>query len=184
MENAELWRRLRENICLSLECSARRDGRVFCKKHYFRFYRHGDPSVVKPPGRTPRPLADRFWPKVRKTEACWLWMAYISADGYGRIYVHETRSYSNAHRVAWELVNGTVTEGLVIDHLCRNPACVRPSHLEAVSQRENAYRGDSPLVARRWNTHCARGHAYTPANTTLTKRGTRRCRKCRSVVGS
>lgn len=45
-----------------------------------------------------------------------------------------------AHRVYWERENGPVPSGLELDHLCRNPTCVRPDHLEAVTHAENIRR--------------------------------------------
>lgn len=41
----------------------------------------------------------------------------------------------------YELAHGNIEEGLVVDHLCRNKLCVRPDHLEAVSQSTNVRRG-------------------------------------------
>jgi len=49
-----------------------------------------------------------------------------------------------SHRVAYEIVNGPIPLGLVLDHLCKNTLCINPLHLEAVSRIENhrrAYRG-------------------------------------------
>ena len=64
------------------------------------------------------------------------------------------------------IVHGPIPEGLVIDHLCRNRACVNPAHLEPVSQRENVMR--SPVAEGAINaakTHCSQGHPFSPENT-------------------
>jgi hypothetical protein len=50
-----------------------------------------------------------------------------------------------SHRVYWERENGPIPEGLQIDHLCRNPGCVNPAHLELVTNAENTQRG---LIAK------------------------------------
>lgn len=56
---------------------------------------------------------------------------------------------------------GSIPDGMVIDHLCRNRACVRPDHLEAVPQEVNVRRGASSNP----HTHCRKGHEFTPENT-------------------
>jgi hypothetical protein len=65
---------------------------------------------------------------------CWTWMASRHSNGYGQFHAPTT---TLAHRFSYEVHKGRVPEGLVIDHLCRNRACVRPSHLEAVTQQVN-----------------------------------------------
>jgi hypothetical protein len=45
-----------------------------------------------------------------------------------------------AHIVYWEGEHGPVPEGLELDHLCRNPPCVNPAHLEPVTHQQNMQR--------------------------------------------
>src|SRR3954463_13239409 len=82
----------------------------------------------------------RFWRKVQRTDSCWIWLAAKSEGGYGRFWDGER--LVNAHRFSYWLVTGEIPAEL--DHLCRNHACVRPDHLEAVTHRENVLRGTSP----------------------------------------
>ncbi len=80
-------------------------------------------------------------------DGCWPWVRKAAANGYGQLNNHGKHYY--AHRVAYELAKGPIPPGLQIDHLCRNPRCVRPDHLEAVTGSENVRRG---MLARgKWD---------------------------------
>mgnify|MGYP001612908111 CR=1 FL=1 len=112
--------------------------------------------------------AERFWRKVAKSDDCWLWTAAVNGNGYGSVHL-------NAHSVAWMLTHGTPTPpGKELDHLCRNRRCVRPDHLEAVTQHENLLRGNSPPAINARKKTCPNGHPYTG----LSKSGHRWCRPC------
>lgn len=126
---------------------------------------------------TARPSAEeRFWAYVEKTETCWVWKGGLSATGYGQFH-YEGRNW-RVHRYSYTLLVGPITDGLVLDHLCRNRACVNPDHLEAVSNRTNIVRGQTLPAENVAKTHCARQHPYDEENTWVNSKGHRYCRKC------
>lgn len=87
---------------------------------------------------TRRPLLERYWEKVLKTNACWLWMGSRDGGGYGLIGSGgENGRLLKAHRVAWEIVNGPIPEDMVVMHKCDTPSCVRPDHLQLGTVAEN-----------------------------------------------
>lgn len=83
--------------------------------------------------------------------------------------------YVFLHRLSCILWNGPIPDGYEVDHLCKRPACFRPSHLEAVTTAENIARSDGPGGLNSRKTHCPRGHAYDKRHPT---RGTRFCSTC------
>lgn len=123
-------------------------------------------------------LYDRFWAKVQKTATCWLWVASRIPNGYGNIKVAGRMQL--AHRVSYEMTRGPIPDGLVLDHLCRNRACVNPAHLEAVTFRENVLRGAGYTAEQARKTHCKNGHEFTAENTYVW-RDQRHCRACNRI---
>jgi hypothetical protein len=116
---------------------------------------------------TDRPWQERFWEKVAKggPDECWVWQSVLS-DGYGRFTTSE--GSKRAHRISYETLVGPIPNGLTLDHLCMNRACVNPAHLEPVTAVENIKRG----ALRR--THCKHGHSEW----VIDYRGNRVCVPC------
>jgi hypothetical protein len=107
---------------------------------------------------------------------CWTWQRSRMTGGYGTLAV-AGRDFL-AHRWYYEQRYGPIPDGLVIDHLCRNRACVNPDHMEPVTLNENIRRGHSPsAVAHRTNV-CQRGHPLEGRNLITLQDGRRRCRAC------
>lgn len=87
-----------------------------------------------------------FWEKVDKRErGCWIWTAARNRQGYGTVTASRRRWL--AHRLAYTWLVGPIPEGMTIEHLCRQTACVNPGHLEAISLKENIKRG----LQERWH---------------------------------
>lgn len=125
-------------------------------------------------------LADRILRNSFLTDrGCWQWAGSIQAEsGYGYIRLSPTKR-SRVHRVAYESIVGPIPDGLQLDHLCRNRACLNPAHLEPVTSRVNTLRGMTVTAANAAKTHCINGHEFTPANTYVNpRRGNRSCRAC------
>lgn len=78
----------------------------------------------------------RFWAKVQKTDACWLWTGAPNSTGYGAMSLEGHRDY--VHRHSYRLVNGPIPDSMEVDHKCHNRLCVRPDHLRVVTHTENA----------------------------------------------
>ena len=123
------------------------------------------------------PLIDRFLSKIEEPfdvhNDCWVWSGRLDKRGYGRIGAKGKTQL--AHRVGYELFVGPIPLGHDLDHLCKNPKCVNPDHLNTLPPSDHYGQGN------REKTHCLRGHPFDEANTYLTPSGDRMCRICRRI---
>lgn len=170
--------------CVIAGCDRRHYSKGYCQAHHQRWKNWGDPQVTY--GHHPS-AEQRFWSKVNKRGSmppqsvapglCWEWTAAKTTGGYGQFWVNPHKVVS--HRFAYEQLVGEIPEGLQLDHLCRNRACVNPRHLEPVTQQVNIFRGFSIATSNRLKTHCPQGHPYSAENTYIhPKNNGRICRAC------
>jgi hypothetical protein len=101
----------------------------------------------------------RFWKKVKvhQPAGCWRWKGTLDRLGYGSFWI-AGKNY-RAHRLAYTLLIGAIPDGLQLDHLCRNPSCVNPDHLQPVTNRENLARSQAPSHRVRRLGVCQKGHS-------------------------
>lgn len=142
-------------VCEFPECGRKISARRLCNGHHKQ----------KMAGRTLRPLVgrslpldQRFFSKVEKTDTCWNWagtMANRGRTGYGQFYCDGRTML--AHRVSYEMANGSIPRGLSLDHTCRNRACVNPEHLRTVTHKENM---ENQAGAHRGNKSGVRGVSW------------------------
>lgn len=126
----------------------------FCRRHYQMWTRTGNPYPTR------KCAEERFWEKVDlhgpvpqfrpELGVCWTWTGAVNIKGYSRFGV-AVRMVDYGHTYSYRLHYGAIPRRLVIDHLCRVRHCVRPSHLELVSNGENIRRGIRDLKVERAN---------------------------------
>lgn len=132
------------------------------------------------------PNEQRFWALVDKTPTCWLWTGNVNHKGYGLFAMRlPDGKYKpvSAHVFAYELANGPVPFGKVLDHVeCDMPPCVNPGHMKPETNRANVLRGNGPTARNARKTHCKNGHEFTEANIYRKADGTRECRTCKAQL--
>ena len=108
---------------------------------------------------------------------CWIWVGGKSGD-YGMFPPFQGKGNVHTHVLFYRMAQGRIPDGLILDHLCRNPICCNPKHLEAVTQRENTLRGVGRSALNAVKTHCNNGHEFDYFYKTRSGTG-RGCTICR-----
>jgi hypothetical protein len=102
---------------------------------------------------------------------------HVATGGYLNRWDPIRKRAVGIHRLVYEAAFGPIPDGLTLDHLCRNPWCVNPGHLQPVTQRENNLRGDTIPGLNAHKTHCLNGHPFSVENTHAYQ-GKRFCKQC------
>jgi hypothetical protein len=125
----------------------------------------------------PENFLERIMPEPMS--GCWLWIGFVDPNGYGRSPIRSLLG-RQAHRIVYCKLVRYIPNGKQLDHLCRLPSCVNPSHLEPVTNQENVKRGIRNQYTQK--THCPQGHPYAGYNLKLYRRKNgkigRNCRTC------
>ena len=138
----------------------------------------------------------RSYVVVGKDTECWPVVgAFVEKqNGYSVVsqQINGKQKNTGGHRIMWELFNGPIPEGMVIDHICHNEAvskgecldsnscqhrrCVNPAHLMLTTAEDNKSKG---LAGPSENTGLCRNklHQWVPENIAVEK-NRRRCRMC------
>jgi hypothetical protein len=156
-------------MCTVLGCAKPASALGMCSMHYTRVRRHGTTEGRQPQGD---PL-DRLMRRVDRRDGeggCWIWQG-ATKNGYAVVSVggHESRG-AYGHRLAYERLVGSIPASAVLHHLCEQPRCVNPAHLEPVTRREHLHahgRGEGPCGL------CGGEDWYSRPD------GVRQCRECR-----
>lgn len=177
-----------DGTCSIEDCGKPVDVRGWCRAHYRKWQRYGDPLVVKQivGDDTARLLT---YIQVGAPDECWPWKLNVH-DGYGRTRLGGRQAL--AHRAAYITFVEPVPDSLTIDHLCHDPkkcpggrdcphrrCCNWISHLGVATSGENTLRGGAITAVYAARDRCSGGHIYTEASSYIGRQGDRRCRICR-----
>lgn len=118
-------------VCSVTGCNRKHNALGLCVVHRARMKRRGTTELFTSPS-----VADRLTSRLlRKPNGCLEWTGSTNEAGYGRISIDGKTL--RVHRLAWELANGPIPEGIVVCHTCDRPPCCDVTHLFLGTQIEN-----------------------------------------------
>lgn len=135
--NQAQWRKRAKCKLTGCNRTHGRSGPWYCRPHeHHAFIKQGN---VK----TQANLA-KFRLNIEPDEksGCWMWQGGRTREDFGDGYglIHATGTTWLAHRFSFVLFNGGHAQGKQLDHLCNRTLCVRPDHLQPVTDKTNSRR--------------------------------------------
>lgn len=135
--------------CKVEDCNRKSYVRGWCQRHYYRWWKHGDPLKTK------KNIGPVTWEYLlscsipNKKTGCIEWQKGGGGE-YGSVQFNGKRERVN--RVSYRLNVGEIPDGLFVCHHCDNPPCINPDHLFLGTQTDNmrdmASKGRSALGER------------------------------------
>jgi hypothetical protein len=114
-------------------CERPKHTRGYCRRHYYKVWKYGDPFAGNVQYETPE---ESFAGRTRQVGDCLVWVGATNTV-YGMITVApNTEQY--VHRYAWERAHGPIPDGMMPDHTCHNKLCVNAAHMRLVNKVQNA----------------------------------------------
>lgn len=124
--------------------------------------------------RKGKSVEECFFNKVVFTIKCWNWKGSKINSGHGTFGLNGKTKL--CHRFIYEIFNGKIKNRNEIHHICENPSCVNPGHLEQLTNIEHLFIGNGVGAINSRKTHCKRGHLLPIGKI-------RRCKECRKIIG-
>ena len=105
------------------------------QSHTKNGYLHGEP-IRWLPGHHTRAFSTAHTIEDRGyTTPCWISNRSKMHKGHAQLRIKKQQYL--AHRLAYETEHGPIPQGMVVHHLCRQPACIRVSHLALMTHGEH-----------------------------------------------
>jgi hypothetical protein len=121
--------------CSIENCENKYIAKEFCKKHYQKYKKYGDPLA----GKYSQNKAGSKEYISENSEIdinnCWIWKRFKNKKKYGKAHFQGRDIY--AHRLSYLTFIGEIPNNLYVLHNCDITACVNPKHLFLGDQEDN-----------------------------------------------